>query len=190
MKLFQDFLQLFRDRQSQMGRVLQNADTLIGQVEENDCGTQHTAFAKHIDIHNVANAHHSENQNLTADTLETNGTGEVLIGDGAHDAGDVVDYRKGNQRIQKAVNTTQELSKEATESGECNLNARPDLFHSVILHFVLIMQKGLCHESRSPQCLIRFVWVTIPIPAYLPAQGTTYTFRAVSIGMPPGSPNR
>lgn len=53
MKLLQDFLQLFRDRQSQMGRVLQNAETLIGQVEENDCGSQHSTLAEDIDIHNV-----------------------------------------------------------------------------------------------------------------------------------------
>ena len=116
-----------------MGRVLQNADTLIGQVEENDCGSQHSTLAEDIDIHNVANAHKSENQYLAADAFEANGTGEVLVSDGAHDAGDVVDHRKGDQRIQKAVHTAQEPSKEAAESGESQLNASPDLFHSVVL---------------------------------------------------------
>ncbi len=38
-KLFQNFLQLFRDGQTEVCRVLQNADTLVGEVEENDCGT-------------------------------------------------------------------------------------------------------------------------------------------------------
>ena len=133
MKLFQDILQLSRNGQAQMGGVLHDADTLVGQVEENDCGTQHSTLTEDIDIHDVTDAYKGKNQHLTADALEANRTGELLVGDGAHDTGDVVDYRKGNQRIQKAINTTQEPTEEATESGEGNLNARPDLFHSVVL---------------------------------------------------------
>jgi hypothetical protein len=138
MKLFQDILQLSRNGQAQMGGVLHDADTLVGQVEENDCGTQHTALTENIDIYNVSDAHQGEDQHFTADALKANGTGELLVGDGSHDACDVVDYRKGNQRIQKAINPTQEPTEEATESGEGNLNARPDLFHSVVLLCFLI----------------------------------------------------
>ena len=130
MELLQDFLQLFRDRQSQVCGILHDADALVGQVEEDDCGTQHTALTENIDIYNVSDAHQGEDQHFTADALKANGTGELLVGDGAHDACDVVDYRKGNQRIQKAINPTQEPTEEATESGEGNLNARPCLLYT------------------------------------------------------------
>ena len=48
MKLFQDFLQLFGNRQPQMSGVLQNADTLIGQVEEDHRRAQSAALSQHI----------------------------------------------------------------------------------------------------------------------------------------------
>ena len=82
-----------------MCRVLQNADTLIGEVEENDCGTQYTAFAEYIKIYDVTDTYKDEYQDLTAYALKAYLTGEVLVGDGAHDTSDVVNHRKGNQRI-------------------------------------------------------------------------------------------
>ena len=56
-QLCQDILQLIGDRQPQMSGILQHGHTFIGQIEENDCGSQHPTLAKDIDIHNVADAH-------------------------------------------------------------------------------------------------------------------------------------
>ena len=71
-----------------------------------------------------------EDQYLSADVLEADSTGEVFVRNCAHDAGHIVDHRKGDQRIQKAVRTAEEPPKETSESGKGKLNASPDLFHN------------------------------------------------------------
>ena len=65
-----------------MSCVLQKAHSLIGDVEENHCSSQHTACPDHLHIQHIGNAHEQENQHLAADSLKADLAGEVLVRNG------------------------------------------------------------------------------------------------------------
>ena len=67
-----------------MSCVLQKAHTLIGDVEENHCSSQHTAGADHLHIKHIGNANEQENQHLATDALEADLAGEAFVCDGTH----------------------------------------------------------------------------------------------------------
>lgn len=94
-----------RHRQTQMGGILQQGYALVGQVEENHRRAQDTGRTQHLDIDNVADAHQQENQYLAADALKAYLAGQALIGNGAHDPGDVVNDHKGKDLIIRHSNT-------------------------------------------------------------------------------------
>lgn len=56
------------------------------RVKADDGGTQCRAGAHDMDIQNVADAHQHEDQHLAADALEAHSGGQLVIGNGAHDA--------------------------------------------------------------------------------------------------------
>ena len=56
MDLSQGSLQCFRDRQSQMRRILQNAYALIGQIEEDHRCSDHTSRTNDLHINDVGDA--------------------------------------------------------------------------------------------------------------------------------------
>src|SRR5690554_5261934 len=99
-ELFEYGLQLRRDRKTKMGRILDEGYTLVGNVEENDGGTDYGAGADNLSVQNVAYAYKGKDQHLLEDALEANRRGQLLIDNGAHDAGDVVDDHKGQKCIQ------------------------------------------------------------------------------------------
>ena len=54
MELLQYVLQLFRDRQTQMRSVLDQAHALVGEIEKDHCRAQYAAGADHMGIKDVA----------------------------------------------------------------------------------------------------------------------------------------
>ncbi len=102
--------------------IFENADTFIGNVEEDDCCTKDTARADDMKVKDAANAYEQENQNLSTDTFEANLAGKGVIADSAHDAGDVVDDHKGNECVEQAVPASEEVAEPATNAGEDKLN--------------------------------------------------------------------
>ena len=54
-----------------MSGILQHGHTFIGQIEENDCGSQNAALAQDVHIQNICKANQCENQHLAADAPET-----------------------------------------------------------------------------------------------------------------------
>lgn len=99
-ELFEYGLQLRRDRKAKVGRILDEGYTLVGNVEENDGGTNHGASADNLSVQNVSDAYEGKDQHLLEDALEADCRGQLLIDYGAHDAGDVVDDHKGQKCIE------------------------------------------------------------------------------------------
>lgn len=56
-----------------------------------------------------------------------------MVGDGAHDAGEVVDDHKGNQGVQQAIATAQEVAQPTADSGNNQLDGVPEFLHFEIL---------------------------------------------------------
>ena len=114
-----------------MSCVLQKAHTFIGNVEENHCGSQHTACSDHLHIQHIGNAHEQENQHLAADALKSDLDGEAFVCNGAHHPGDVVDHHKGKQCVEQTVTAAEEVAKLSSDSCKCKLNRVPEFFHDV-----------------------------------------------------------
>ena len=66
MQLFQNQLQLSRDRQSQICRILDQAQSLIGQIKENDRRPQNAPGSDHLRIQQMPDADQGKNENLAA----------------------------------------------------------------------------------------------------------------------------
>ena len=114
-----------------MCRILQKAHALVGEVKENNCGSQDTAGPDDLHIKDICNPDQQENQYLTADAPEPHFSGEGLVVDGTHHTRDVVDDHKGNKGIKRAIAATEKVAEPSSDSGENKLNRVPELFHSV-----------------------------------------------------------
>lgn len=75
-----------------MDAVFHEGQSFIRDVEKDDCCAKHSGMVEHIDVEGVCDADQNEDQHLAADALEADRRGELLIGDGAHDAGDTGKY--------------------------------------------------------------------------------------------------
>ena len=69
MDLLQNVFQLLRDREPQVGSILQNAHTLIGQIEEDHRGANNASVSDHVDIDHLGDADQKENDRLPADSF-------------------------------------------------------------------------------------------------------------------------
>ena len=66
MQLLQHLVKLSRNRKSQICRILYKAQTFIGNIEENDRGSEHTGFSENVRIQKMPNANQRKDQNLSA----------------------------------------------------------------------------------------------------------------------------
>ena len=112
-----------------MSCVFQNADTFIGNVEEDDRCTKNTARADDVSIKNTANANEQENQHLSTDTFEADLAGECVITNGTHDASDIVDGYKCDECVEQSIPTSEEVAEPAANAGKDELNRVPEFFH-------------------------------------------------------------
>lgn len=111
--------------------VLQKAHALIGNIEKDHSGTKHTAGADDLHIQHIGNANEQENQHLATDALKADLAGEVLVCNGAHHPGDVVDHHKGKQCVEQTVTAAEEVAKPSSDSCKCKLNRVPEFLHNV-----------------------------------------------------------
>ena len=73
LQLSHNFSHFLRHRQANPGCVLEDGNSLIGTVEENNCCPQYTATTDHIDIQYIGHANQSHDADLLADSLEAHG---------------------------------------------------------------------------------------------------------------------
>ena len=78
---------------------------------------------------------------VPADTSEAHFTGQFLISDRTHDAGNIVCYDKYQQGEKKAITASQKVSKPSTSNRKNKLTKTPKFFHSYLLS--LCMKKAL-----------------------------------------------
>ena len=100
MKLLQDVLQFFRDRQAQVCTVFQDTQAFIGEIEEDHSRPKDTSGSDHVDVDHLSNPHQQEDDHFPADSLEAFLAVEPLVDDRAHDTGDIVcgdKYHEGEQ---------------------------------------------------------------------------------------------
>ena len=130
-----------------MSCILQKAHALIGNVEENHCDSQHTACSDNLHIQHIGNANEQENQHLAADALKADLTGEVLVRNGTHYPGDIINHHKGKQCVEQTVTAAKELAKPAADACKYKLNAVPEFFHDIVPPFL----KNWYEKSSCPQ---------------------------------------
>lgn len=126
MKLFQNGLQLVRDGQADVGRVLQQAQALVGQIESDHRAPQRTAGADHMQINDVRNTHHEQDEHLFADALEAHGRGQFLVQNGAHDPGHVIQPHEDHEGDHQAVDAAKKVPQPSADGRDGDLDLRPD----------------------------------------------------------------
>ena len=100
-----------------------------GHVEKDDRSPQHRSTADDLRVNDVADADDGKDQHLLEDAFEAHGRGQLLVDNGAHDAGDVVDHHKRKQCVKQAVTTSQEPSEPTADGSEGDLNGCPKFLH-------------------------------------------------------------
>ena len=71
-----------------------------------------------------------KNRYLFEDALKANGAGELAVYDGAHDACQVIEHDKQEQRVQKPVTAAQKPAEPAADACENDLNSYPEFLHN------------------------------------------------------------
>src|SRR5699024_1017574 len=135
MELLQYCFQLFRDGQSKVCGVLNNAHALVGQIKEDHCRAQYRACSNDLHVQDVGDPHQQEDQHLAADTLESHLAVELLVRYGTHYARDVVRHRKHHQGDEQPIVAAKEVAKPPSHSGEHHLNHIPKFLHVGNLRF-------------------------------------------------------
>ena len=118
MKLFQYFFQLFGDGKAEMGGVLQDGESVVRDGPEDDRRAEDTRLVQHMDIQHLSDAGQEKGQYLPAEAAKADCGTELPVADGAHDAGQVVDDDKDQQRVQQPVAAAQEVAQPAADGGE------------------------------------------------------------------------
>ena len=118
-----------------MRGVLRQGHALVGDVEEDHRRAQDAARADDLHIEDAGDPHEQEDQHLAADALESDLAGELLVGDGAHDARDVVDCHERYERDEQAVTPAEEVAEPSADCREDELNGVPEFFHDEYLPF-------------------------------------------------------
>ena len=89
--------------QAEAGGVFDEADAFVGDVEEDHRGSQHAAFFEDVDVEEVSEADEDEDEDFAADAFEADRAGNLMVHDGAGQAGYVVGDDEGEQGVEEAV---------------------------------------------------------------------------------------
>ena len=144
MKLLEHRFQLLRNRQAEVGGVLQDRETVVGNGPEDDGGTKHPRLVQDMYIQDLGNAHQKEGQHLPAEASEAHGGAELLILNGAHDAGEIVHDHEDQQRVEQAVASAQEIAEPCADGGERSFDdGRDEMRKQVLKHLFTIWQTYL-----------------------------------------------
>ena len=66
MQLLQHLMKLPRNRKPQIRCILHKAQAFVGDVEENDRGSEHTCFTENVRIQQVSDTYQRKDQNFPA----------------------------------------------------------------------------------------------------------------------------
>ena len=138
MELYQDVLELIRNRQADVRRVLKQAQPFVRQIEEDHRAAQRAAGADHMDVHDVGHAHQHEDEHLLEDAPKAHGAGQLLVHNGAHDARDVVEHHEYQKRDHQAVHAAHKVPKPAANARNRKLELRPNQINREIPHIVVL----------------------------------------------------
>ena len=106
MQLRQHVLHSVGNGQADVGCVLQQGQTLVGQVEADHGAAQCGAGAHNMNVHHVGHAHQHQDQHLFTDSLEAHGAGQLLIDHRAHQARDIIQNHENDQRNHESVHAS------------------------------------------------------------------------------------
>ena len=116
MELLQNDFDFLRHRQTEVCCIFHQRNTLIGDIEKDHSGTKNAACSDNINIQTICDADQKENQHLTTNTTKTHLAGKAVVIDGTHDTRDVINYNKGNQRIQQTITLIPKPDKDTTKT--------------------------------------------------------------------------
>ena len=116
-----------------MRGILHERDAFIRDVEKDDCCAQDGAASDDLHVEDVGDAHQQEDEHLAADALKADSAGELVVCDGAHDAGDVVHNGEDHERNEQAIAAAEEVAQPATDGRKHKLNGVPEFFHDDFL---------------------------------------------------------
>ena len=179
MQLFQYFLHLYRDWQSEMSGIFQKGDALVGNVEKYHRCSKYRACSDHLHIKDICNPHQQKNQYLSADALKPDFTGQFFLPNGTHHSRDIIHRHKGKQGIEQPVKAAQKPSEPSSGSRKNKLNRVPKFFHVKFLSFFdFVYEKSDCPKLDSlllPKCSTHNVlcaylsYLYLKSPCYFPA---------------------
>ena len=129
MQLFEHRFQLVGDRQAEVSGVLQDRETVVGNGPEDDGGTQDARLVQDVRVQDLGDAHQQECQHLAAEAAEAYSRAELMILNGAHDAGEIVHDHKHQQGIKQAVASAQEVAEPCADCSESGLDDSPIITH-------------------------------------------------------------
>ena len=127
-----------------MGGVLQDGEAVVGDGPEDHGGTQDAGLVQDVHVQYLGDAHQQEGQYLPAEAAEANRGAELMVLDGAHDAGEIVRDHKDQQRVEQAVASAQEVAEPCADGGERSFDdGRDEMRKQVLKHLFTIWQTYL-----------------------------------------------
>ena len=109
-----------------------------GKEEKDDRGTENAGFIQDLHVQNMGKSHQQKDEHLAADAFEADGGTELLVWYSAHDAGNVVNRDKDDQRIEQAVAAAEEVAQPCAQAEKRGLNESPEFFQYITLLKVLV----------------------------------------------------
>lgn len=102
MQLLQYPPQLPGNWEAQVACILKKTDTLVTDVKENHCSSNHSGMVQHLHINDIGDSHHDENQGFPKDSLKSNVAGKLAVYYGANNAGEII----ANLQMQEVRNAS------------------------------------------------------------------------------------
>lgn len=135
-QLDQHILQLLRDGNADYGRVLQDGQAFIGQVEENHSGANRCAVLKHLRIDNIRHAHQQEDAHLLGNALKAHLAGQLLADARRKDTGEVVGHHKDDECVEEAIKASEEPAEKTAQCRKSKLELVDYILHTCTLPFL------------------------------------------------------
>ena len=143
-KLFEHLFQRFGDGQAEVCGVLQDGEAVVRNRPEDDSGAQDARLVQDMHVQDLGDAHQQEGQHLPAEAAEADSGAELMVLDGAHDAGEVVHDHEDQQRVEQAVASAQEIAEPCADGGERSFDdGRDEMRKQVLKHLFTIWQTYL-----------------------------------------------
>src|SRR5699024_10074992 len=143
-QLQQHILQLFRHRQSNDRAVLQDAQALIRQIEENHRSADGGPIPDHLGVHDVGKPHKDEDTGFLSDAFKPDLRGKLPAHSRGQKTGKIIQHHKDDQRVEEPVKPSPEPAKEPSKSRKRKFNFVDHILHNMLLstHIRAIKQDG------------------------------------------------